>query len=460
MKSKLFTLFAGLLVILVLAYGQDNFSTSLHSTRQGKITAYAKENGGFESVTGVPISTFPCVGCHAKTYPDGEDVPAEYTPSCRDCHNIADNNSIDQKTCLSCHGRKVAEVALYPDHVNPHTEHGMKCWDCHKPNELHGDDGVKYASMQEHGAIKAECTNCHKVDELPDNTAHNMHAKSGKFKCQACHIKSIVQCQNCHMESSEIAHIKRAQTKSKDFQLLVVKDGKYTSGSYMTHVYDGKTNVIIAPVTGHLIDKEGKQCADCHNNMGDKNEAIKEYNENGTIQMLKWDGETKKLVNAKGVIPLPADWDKALKFEFVDYTGDPHDNPTQPDKWVYLKDVADNAHLFYCEALTPEAMKKLGFTRIPSDVKEIDLPEFKLLQNYPNPANDYTRLTFKLKKSGHVNLSVYDLNGNLIKTIFDNYMNANEYSPTINTTDLPSGTYIYTLTTGNTSESMRMTVVH
>jgi len=458
MKSKLFTLLTGLFILAIVAYAQDHFSTSLHKTRAGKPTAYNKENGGFETVTGVPLSTFPCVGCHAPKYPDGEDVPTPYTPSCRDCHNISDNNSIAESTCLSCHSRKVAEVQMYPESKNPHTERGMNCWDCHKPEELHGDDGVAYNGMHDEGAIKAKCTNCHK--NIPNNSAHTRHANSGKFECQACHLESIVQCQNCHLESAEEAHIKRAQTKIKDFQLLVKRNGKFTSGSFMTHVYKGKTNVIYSPLTGHLITKEGKTCKDCHNNMGDAVEAIKEYNQNGTIQLLKWDEQSKKLVNAKGMIPLVADWDKAFLLDFANYTGNTDDEPSDPSKWVFLKSGADNAHLFYAEALTGQEMGRLGFTRIPSDVIEEENSNFMLRQNYPNPADGQTRITYRIKKPGHVNLSVYDLKGNLVKTIVNHYMNANEYSPTFDTSELPSGSYIYTLSVGSISESMRMNVVH
>jgi hypothetical protein len=39
------------------------------------------------------------------------------------------------------------------------------------------------------------------------------------------------------------------------------------------------------------------------------------------------------------------------------------------------------------------------------------------LQNYPNPFNSETNLSFTLHKSSFVNLSVFDINGNLISTI-------------------------------------------
>ncbi len=458
MKWRFILILVAIISLPVLMWSQGNFGTSLHSTREGKATAYNKENGGMELLTGIELSQLACKSCHAKNYPDGTPVDnANYTPACRDCHNTSDNFSVSESTCLSCHSRKTAETNMYPGHENPHSEHGMKCWSCHKPAELHGDDGVEYASMLAEGAIQAKCTNCHKEDNLPSNSAHNMHAKSGKFECQACHVKAVVQCQNCHIESVIEGHIKRANTQTKDFQMLVKRRGKYTSGSFMTHVYDGKTNVIIAPLTGHLIEEDGKECADCHFNMGASNEAIKSYNENGEIKLLTYNSETHKLENMKGVIPLPVDWDKTLKFDFVDYTGDPTAE-TDVTKWTYLGSDIDNSHLFYAEPLTASEMTKLGFKVIPDNVEEHQNNMFTLFQNYPNPVTDKTRIKFRINKRTHVSLKVYDMNGKLLQTIIDNEMNANEYAPGVDMTNYPQGTYIYKLSAGEYSKTMKMVV--
>jgi len=458
MRNK-FTILGIILVLSsIIVLAQANFSTSLHSTREGKATAYNRENGGMEILTNIPIGNLPCQNCHADKYPDGENVDdATYTPSCRDCHNQAEQFSVSEQTCLNCHSRKVAEVQMYPDHVNPHNEHGMKCWSCHNKSDLHGDDGVRYAGMHDENAIKAKCTNCH--TSLPQNSAHTMHANSGNFECQACHIKSIVQCQNCHLESVIQAHIKRAQTRIKDFQLLVKRHGKYTSGSFMTHVYNGQTNVIFAPLTGHLIDPAGKKCSDCHYNMGAKNAAIADYNERQKIALLKWDPDQKKFNNMKGIIPLVPDWYNAYEIDFVNYDGDPT-KPTDPSQWSFIKQGFDNGHLFYCEPLTVDEMQKLGFTRFPTDVETFESQTIAFKGIFPNPVNDFGRVTFTLKIGSKVNISVYDINGNLVATVADHFMNANEYSLGFNSANLPSGKYIVKLTTYDFVAVKEMIVLH
>jgi flagellar hook assembly protein FlgD len=43
--------------------------------------------------------------------------------------------------------------------------------------------------------------------------------------------------------------------------------------------------------------------------------------------------------------------------------------------------------------------------------------EFALLQNHPNPFNQTTKIEFTLARSGHVNLSIYDLLGRKVRTL-------------------------------------------
>ncbi len=46
------------------SFAQSNFNTSLHKTRNGKPTWYNSENGGFETLTNVPVEDIGCVECH------------------------------------------------------------------------------------------------------------------------------------------------------------------------------------------------------------------------------------------------------------------------------------------------------------------------------------------------------------------------------------------------------------
>lgn len=78
---------------------------------------------------------------------------------------------------------------------------------------------------------------------------------------------------------------------------------------------------------------------------------------------------------------------------------------------------------------------------------EISTPmEFSLGQNYPNPFNPTTTLNYALPFQGNVQLLVYSINGELVKTLVSEVQAAGSYSVTFDASQLASGTYIYRLT--------------
>ncbi|MBN1559197.1 T9SS type A sorting domain-containing protein [candidate division KSB1 bacterium] len=54
-------------------------------------------------------------------------------------------------------------------------------------------------------------------------------------------------------------------------------------------------------------------------------------------------------------------------------------------------------------------------------------PSYTLAQNYPNPFNSQTEIEFQLSKAGHVKLSIYDVQGRVIKTLVEDHKIAGRY---------------------------------
>jgi|GEM_PF-735738 len=85
------------------------------------------------------------------------------------------------------------------------------------------------------------------------------------------------------------------------------------------------------------------------------------------------------------------------------------------------------------------------------------LPEdFQLLQNYPNPFNPTTTLSFVIGHSSFVSLKIYDMLGNEVATLVDEYKPAGNYEVEFNADshsgkvrNLPSGVYFYQLQSGD-----------
>jgi hypothetical protein len=78
-----------------------------------------------------------------------------------------------------------------------------------------------------------------------------------------------------------------------------------------------------------------------------------------------------------------------------------------------------------------------------------DLPEtFALRQNYPNPFNPDTHIPFHLEAASNVRVEVYDLSGALVKTpMAGSHLIAGDHDLLFSAAGLPSGTYLYRITT-------------
>jgi len=68
-----------------------------------------------------------------------------------------------------------------------------------------------------------------------------------------------------------------------------------------------------------------------------------------------------------------------------------------------------------------------------------------LKTNYPNPFNPVTTIRYRLAKSGHVRLTVYDVLGRRIATIVDANQQKGAHQVTFNASQFSSGVYFYRL---------------
>ncbi len=80
---------------------------------------------------------------------------------------------------------------------------------------------------------------------------------------------------------------------------------------------------------------------------------------------------------------------------------------------------------------------------------------------YPNPFNPQTRITFDLQADSDLNLTIYNVNGQVVKTLVNEYRTAGTYNLDWNGSDntgitVPSGTYFIVLKAGNTVKTQKV----
>jgi flagellar hook assembly protein FlgD len=88
----------------------------------------------------------------------------------------------------------------------------------------------------------------------------------------------------------------------------------------------------------------------------------------------------------------------------------------------------------------------------------------ELFQNYPNPFNPSTTIRYSLRASSKVKVTVYNLLGVKVRTLVESIQNAGEHSVAWDAVDnrnnpVPSGVYIYRLTTDDASLQRKMLVL-
>jgi hypothetical protein len=96
----------------------------------------------------------------------------------------------------------------------------------------------------------------------------------------------------------------------------------------------------------------------------------------------------------------------------------------------------------------------------PVNIEDEAQLDFKLEQNYPNPFNGNTTLTYKLDEPKNVELKIYNVLGNEVATLVNEFQNSGEFIIVLDMNtgllQLPSGIYYTRLTTGSHSKTIRM----
>lgn len=128
------------------------------------------------------------------------------------------------------------------------------------------------------------------------------------------------------------------------------------------------------------------------------------------------------------------------KLGFVPGSG----NSSSPKLYSFTdKTAKEGKHLYRLKQIDADGKFQFSNT-IEVDVKNIPLV-FALEQNYPNPFNPSTKISWQSPVGSYQTLKVYDLLGNEVATLVNEYRDAGRYEIIFDASQLASGVYFYKL---------------
>lgn len=129
---------------------------------------------------------------------------------------------------------------------------------------------------------------------------------------------------------------------------------------------------------------------------------------------------------------------------------------------VVIWDKNDGDRLIYDNLVPQTTQGVIKMSNDPIFAKEMGEPEefvptkFTLEQNFPNPFNPSTTISYTIPEAGNVELKVYDILGNEVATLVNGTKTPGNYTEVLDASSLASGVYIYTLRTNSFIQTRKM----
>ncbi|MCA2005102.1 MAG: T9SS type A sorting domain-containing protein, partial [Ignavibacterium sp.] len=118
-----------------------------------------------------------------------------------------------------------------------------------------------------------------------------------------------------------------------------------------------------------------------------------------------------------------------------------------------------NGNLFITSLSQDNILKVTNLPVSVADEKNFSLEGFTLEQNYPNPFNPTTRISWQSPVNSQQTLKVYDVLGNEVATLVDEFREAGRYEIEFDASKLASGMYLYQLKADNYTETKKMILI-
>jgi hypothetical protein len=347
-----------------------------------------------------------CIACHSPTAVKLPDTGSE--------------TSVLSKFFTTVNGlfttsTTVADTAHWPE---------MACDACHNPHNpgklsYFNSSTKTYQVMNTSNELCGQCHGNLRFNET-DHRSYNIETGTGAIGVADKMTMPGAQCVDCHMGKSDIDGTNSRSNKGHSWSPFITEpDGSVFAS-----------------------------CTSCHPAM-DGNSAI--------AQVASWKNE---------FVHLDSIADAALATAETALVGS-HDS-TRIAQFASAQHNLEMAELDesggfhnhkYSVALLNDVAARASFiTGIKVPMSEVPI-RFALRQNFPNPFNPSTSITFSLPKKLFVALKIFDLIGREVAIIVSEELPAGTYSRQWNANGMPSGVYFYRLQAGIYSETKKLVLL-
>nr|HMT13088.1 T9SS type A sorting domain-containing protein [Ignavibacteria bacterium] len=100
-------------------------------------------------------------------------------------------------------------------------------------------------------------------------------------------------------------------------------------------------------------------------------------------------------------------------------------------------------------------VKPIGIAQISNETPD----SYKLSQNFPNPFNPSTTITFSIPEAQFTELEIFDITGRSFGKLLSTKLNPGQYEVKWDASNQPSGVYFYRLHSGKFSITKKMVLI-
>ena len=123
--------------------------------------------------------------------------------------------------------------------------------------------------------------------------------------------------------------------------------------------------------------------------------------------------------------------------------------------FIFLSERKENSEVIFFRV---KQINKDGSIVYSSQVKigQAEIQEFIIGQNFPNPFNPSTLISIEVVEASEFDIVVYGLEGQEVAILFQGYLAQGEYQFTFDGSELPSGIYLYKVSSPNFNQTKKM----